>query len=89
MILAVCEGRVLSVPALCAYLAASLEREKRIMYLGDLLWLCAVKGSPDLVDAIPQYTKFCAGLDGVKEEEPTGAEIYDDLIAGLEGRKTR
>ena len=45
------------------------------------------RGAPELADSVAQYSRFCARMDGVEEEEKTGAEIYEDLIAGLEGRK--
>lgn len=86
--LSLCQGRaVLSPRALGTYLDATLDREKRLMYLGDLVWLAAVRGAPELADSVAQYSRFCARLDGVEEEEKTGAEIYEDLLAGLEGRK--
>ena len=86
--LSLCQGRAwLSPRALATYLDATLDREKRLMYLGDLVWLAAVRGAPELVDSVAQYSRFCARMDGVEEEEKTGAEIYEDLIAGLEGRK--
>ena len=86
--LALCQGRAgLSPRALGTYLDATLDREKRLMYLGDLVWLAAVRGAPELADSVAQYSRFCARLDGVEEEEKTGAEIYEDLLAGLEGRK--
>lgn len=83
-----CQGRAgLSPRALATYLDAALDREKRLMYLGDLVWLAAVRGAPELADSVAQYSRFCARMDGVEEEEKTGAEIYEDLLAGLEGRK--
>lgn len=86
--LALCQGRAgLSPRALGIYLDAMLEREKRMMYLGDLVWLAAVRGEPELIDSVTQYSRFCSQLDGAEEKEKTGAEIYEDLIAGLEGRK--
>lgn len=86
--LALCQGRAgLSPRALGTYLDATLDREKRLMYLGDLVWLAAVRGAPELADSVAQYSRFCARMDGVEEEEKTGAEIYEDLLAGLEGRK--
>ena len=86
--LALCQGRAgLSPRALGTYLDATLDREKRLMYLGDLVWLAAVRGAPELADSVAQYSRFCARLDGVEEKEKTGAEIYEDLLAGLEGRK--
>lgn len=86
--LSLCQGRAgLSPRALGTYLDATLDREKRLMYLGDLVWLAAVRGAPDLADSVAQYSRFCARMDGVEEEEKTGAEIYEDLLAGLEGRK--
>lgn len=86
--LALCHGRAgLSPRALVTYLDATLDREKRLMYLGDLVWLAAVRGAPELEDSVAQYSRFCARLDGVEEKEKTGAEIYEDLLAGLEGRK--
>lgn len=86
--LSLCQGRAgLSPRALGTYLDATLDREKRLMYLGDLVWLAAVRGAPELADSVAQYSRFCARLDGVEEEEKTGAEIYEDLLAGLEGRK--
>ena len=86
--LSLCQGRAgLSPRALGTYLDATLDREKRLMYLGDLVWLAAVRGAPELADSVAQYSRFCARMDGVEEEEKTGAEIYDDLLAGLEGRK--
>lgn len=86
--LSLCQGRAgLSPLALATYLDATLDREKRLMYLGDLVWLAAVRGAPELADSVAQYSRFCARLDGVEEEEKTGAEIYEDLLAGLEGRK--
>ena len=86
--LSLCQGRAgLSPRALGTYLDATLDREKRLMYLGDLVWLAAVRGAPELADSVAQYSRFCARLDGVEEKEKTGAEIYEDLIAGLEGRK--
>ena len=86
--LSLCQGRAgLSPRALGTYLDATLDREKRLMYLGDLVWLAAVRGAPELVDSVAQYSRFCARMDGVEEEEKTGAEIYEDLLAGLEGRK--
>ena len=86
--LSLCQGRVgLSPRALGTYLDATLDREKRLMYLGDLVWLAAVRGAPELADSVAQYSRFCARMDGVEEEEKTGAEIYEDLLAGLEGRK--
>lgn len=86
--LSLCQGRVgLSPRALAAYIDATLDREKRLMYLGDLVWLAAVRGVPELIDSVAQYSRFCARMDGVEEEEKTGAEIYEDLLAGLEGRK--
>lgn len=86
--LSLCHGRAgLSPRALGTYLDATLDREKRLMYLGDLVWLAAVRGAPELADSVAQYSRFCARLDGVEEEEKTGAEIYEDLLAGLEGRK--
>ena len=86
--LSLCQGRAgLSPRALGTYLDATLDREKRLMYLGDLVWLAAVRGAPELADSVAQYSRFCARLDGMEEEEKTGAEIYEDLLAGLEGRK--
>ena len=86
--LSLCQGRAgLSPRALGTYLDATLDREKRVMYLGDLVWLAAVRGAPELADSVAQYSSFCARLDGVEEKEKTGAEIYEDLLAGLEGRK--
>lgn len=86
--LSLCQGRAgLSPRALGTYLDATLDREKRLMYFGDLVWLAAVRGAPELADSVAQYSRFCARLDGVEEEEKTGAEIYEDLLAGLEGRK--
>lgn len=86
--LALCQGRAgLSPRALATYMDAALDREKRLMYLGDLVWLAAVRGAPELEDSVAQYSRFCARLDGVEEKEKTGAEIYEDLLAGLEGRK--
>lgn len=86
--LSLCQGRAgLSPRALGTYLDATLDREKRLMYLGDLVWLAAVRGAPELADSVAQYSSFCARLDGVEEKEKTGAEIYEDLLAGLEGRK--
>ena len=86
--LALCQGRAgLSPRALGTYLDATLDREKRLMYLGDLVWLAAVRGAPELADSVAQYSRFCARMDGVEEEAKTGAEIYEDLLAGLEGRK--
>lgn len=86
--LSLCQGRAgLSPRALGTYLDATLDREKRLMYLGDLVWLAAVRGAPELADSVAQYSRFCARMDGVEEEEKTGAEIYEDLLAGLEGRK--
>lgn len=86
--LSLCQGRAgLSPRALATYLDATLDREKRLMYLGDLVWLSAVRGAPELADSVAQYSRFCARMDGVEEEEKTGAEIYEDLLAGLEGRK--
>lgn len=86
--LSLCQGRAgLSPRALSTYLDATLDREKRLMYLGELVWLAAVRGAPELADSVAQYSRFCARLDGVEEEEKTGAEIYEDLLAGLEGRK--
>lgn len=86
--LSLCQGRAgLSPRALATYLDAALDREKRLMYLGDLVWLAAVRGAPELADSVAQYSRFCASMDGVEEEEKTGAEIYEDLLAGLEGRK--
>lgn len=86
--LALCQGRAgLSPRALVTYLDAALDREKRLMYLGDLVWLAAVRGAPELADSVAQYSRFCARMDGVEEKEKTGAEIYEDLLAGLEGRK--
>lgn len=86
--LSLCQGRAgLSPRALATYLDAALDREKRLMYLGDLVWLAAVRGAPELEDSVAQYSSFCARMDGVEEEEKTGAEIYEDLLAGLEGRK--
>lgn len=86
--LSLCQGRAgLSPRALGTYLDATLDREKRLMYLGDLVWLAAVRGAPELADSVAQYSRFCARLDGVEEKEKTGAEIYEDLLAGLEGRK--
>lgn len=88
--LSLCQGRAgLSPRALVTYLDAALDREKRLMYLGDLVWLAAVRGAPELADSVTQYFRFCARMDGVEveEEEKTGAEIYEDLLAGLEGRK--
>ena len=86
--LSLCQGRAgLSPRALGTYLHATLDREKRLMYLGDLVWLAAVRGAPELADSVAQYSRFCARMDGVEEEEKTGAEIYEDLLAGLEGRK--
>ena len=86
--LSLCQGRAgLSPRALGTYLDATLDREKRLMYLGDLVWLAAVRGAPELEDSVAQYSRFCARLDGVEEKEKTGAEIYEDLLAGLEGRK--
>ena len=86
--LSLCQGRAgLSPRALGTYLDVTLDREKRLMYLGDLVWLAAVRGAPELADSVAQYSRFCARLDGVEEEEKTGAEIYEDLLAGLEGRK--
>ena len=86
--LALCQGRAgLSPRALGTYLDATLDREKRLMYLGDLVWLAAVRGAPELADSVAQYSRFCARMDGVEEKEKTGAEIYEDLLAGLEGRK--
>ena len=86
--LSLCQGRAgLSPRALGTYLDATLDREKRLMYLGDLVWLAAVRGAPELADSVAQYSRFCARMDGVEAEEKTGAEIYEDLIAGLEGRK--
>lgn len=86
--LSLCQGRAgLSPRALGTYLDATLDREKRLMYLGDLVWLAAVRGAPELADSVAQYSRFCARMDGVEEKEKTGAEIYEDLIAGLEGRK--
>ena len=86
--LSLCQGRAgLSPRALGTYLDATLDREKRLMYLGDLVWLAAVRGAPELADSVAQYSRFCARLDSVEEEEKTGAEIYEDLLAGLEGRK--
>lgn len=86
--LALCQGRAgLSPRALATYLDAALDREKRLMYLGDLVWLAAVRSAPELDDSVAQYSRFCARLDGVEEKEKTGAEIYEDLLAGLEGRK--
>ena len=86
--LSLCHGRAgLSPRALGTYLDATLDREKRLMYLGDLVWLAAVRGAPELADSVAQYSRFCARLDGVEEKEKTGAEIYEDLLAGLEGRK--
>lgn len=86
--LSLCQGRAgLSPRALGTYLDATLDLEKRLMYLGDLVWLAAVRGAPELSDSVAQYSRFCARMDGVEEEEKTGAEIYEDLLAGLEGRK--
>lgn len=86
--LSLCQGRAgLSPHALATYLDATLDREKRLMYLGDLVWLAAVRGAPELADSVAQYSRFCARMDGVEEKEKTGAEIYEDLLAGLEGRK--
>ena len=86
--LSLCQGSAgLSPRALGTYLDATLDREKRLMYLGDLVWLAAVRGAPELEDSVAQYSRFCARLDGVEEKEKTGAEIYEDLLAGLEGRK--
>ena len=86
--LSLCQGRAgLSPRALGTYMDATLDSEKRLMYLGDLVWLAAVRGAPELADSVAQYSRFCARMDGVEEEEKTGAEIYEDLIAGLEGRK--
>lgn len=86
--LSLCQGRAgLSPRALGTYLDATLDREKRLMYLGDLVWLAAVRGAPELADSVAQYSRFCARMDGVEEKEKTGAEIYEDLLAGLEGRK--
>ena len=86
--LSLCQGRAgLSPRALGTYLDATLDREKRLMYLGDLVWLAAVRGAPELADSVAQYSRFCARRDGVEEKEKTGAEIYEDLLAGLEGRK--
>lgn len=86
--LSLCQGRAgMSPRALGTYLDATLDREKRLMYLGDLVWLAAVRGAPELADSVAQYSRFCARLDGVEEKEKTGAEIYEDLLAGLEGRK--
>lgn len=86
--LSLCQGRAgLSPRALGTYLDATLDREKRLMYLGDLVWLAAVRGAPELADSVAQYSRFCARMDGVEDEEKTGAEIYEDLLAGLEGRK--
>ena len=86
--LSLCQGRAgLSPGALGTYLDATLDREKRLMYLGDLVWLAAVRGAPELADSVAQYSRFCARMDGVEEKEKTGAEIYEDLLAGLEGRK--
>lgn len=86
--LSLCQVRAgLSPRALGTYLDATLDREKRLMYLGDLVWLAAVRGAPELADSVAQYSRFCARLDGVEEKEKTGAEIYEDLLAGLEGRK--
>lgn len=86
--LSLCQGRAgLSPRALGTYLDAALDREKRLMYLGDLVWMAAVRGAPELADSVAQYSRFCARMDGVEEEEKTGAEIYEDLLAGLEGRK--
>ena len=86
--LSLCQGRAgLSPRALGTYLDATLDREKRLMYLGDLVWLAAVRGAPELADSVAQYSRLCARMDGVEEEEKTGAEIYEDLLAGLEGRK--
>ena len=86
--LSLCQGRAgLSPRALGTYLDATLDREKRLMYFVDLVWLAAVLGAPELADSVAQYSRFCARLDGVEEEEKTGAEIYEDLLAGLEGRK--
>ena len=86
--LSLCQGRAgLSPRALGTYLDATLDREKRLMYLGDLVWLAAVRGAQELADSVAQYSRFCARMDGVEEEEKTGAEIYEDLLAGLEGRK--
>ena len=86
--LSLCQGRAgVSPRALGTYLDATLDREKRLMYLGDLVWLAAVRGAPELADSVAQYSRFCARMDGVEEKEKTGAEIYEDLLAGLEGRK--
>ena len=86
--LSLCQGRAgMSPRALGTYLDATLDREKRLMYLGDLVWLAAVRGAPELADSVAQYSRFCARMDGVEEKEKTGAEIYEDLLAGLEGRK--
>lgn len=86
--LSLCQGRAgLSPRALGTYMDATLDREKRLMYLGDLVWLAAVRGAPELADSVAQYSRFCARMDGVEEKEKTGAEIYEDLLAGLEGRK--
>ena len=86
--LSLCQGRAgLSPRALGTYLDATLDRVKRLMSLGDLVWLAAVRGAPELADSVAQYSRFCARMDGVEEKEKTAAEIYEDLLAGLEGRK--
>ena len=53
--LSLCQGRAgLSPRALGTYLDATLDREKRLMYLGDLVWLAAVRGAPELADSVVQ-----------------------------------
>lgn len=88
--LAVCQGRgCITVRALGAYLDAMIDRERRLMYLGDLVWLAAIRCAPEMAESVVQYSRFCADLDGLKRREKTAEEIYNDLIAGLEGRETR
>lgn len=87
--LAVAQGRVGMLPrALDAYLSALQWQEARQQYLGDLLWLAAVRGL-DSADGIMTYSRFCAQLDGITHREKTGAEILNDLLAGMKGEQPR
>lgn len=83
--LAVAQGRVGMLPrALDCYLSALQWRETRQQYLGDLLWLAAVRGLEN-ADDIMTYSRFCARLDGHVQREKTGAEILNSLLAGMKG----
>lgn len=72
----------LGVRALRAYLGACALRERREMYLGDLIWLAATKHTS--LDDVQPYSVYCADLEHPHAQDAESAEaVYARVMTLL------